>query len=243
MTVTQFQSFIDKRWFWVVIACFALVYVVSLSFAYVEGDDASSIAYHLYGRNSSIQPPYSPYHSMMDTVLGLLPVNEPLLRTVAVGLTSLAAIGIVLFMLAIAFDWLKTLPLASRWLIGLVVLLASPEFFYLGLAYLPGVIAMAFVLAAHLILRWGGIADEPPSLSANRGRIIILFSAVVFGIGAACRWDITVYGAVIAADLVFGFGDRRQPLVTLIRRRWLVCMVWGVLALLCFFLRIVRQRL
>ena len=45
-----------------------------------------------------------------------------------------------------------------------------------------------------------------------------------------------MYGAVIAADLIFGYGDRRQPLVTMIRRRWLVCVVWGVLALLCFFL-------
>jgi hypothetical protein len=236
VTVTQVRRFIDKRWFWVVIGCFALVYLFSLSFAYVEGDDASSIAYHLYGRNSAIQPPYSPYHSMMDTILGLLPINETLLRTVAVGLTSLAAIAIVLFMLAIGFDWLKTLPLAPRWLIALVLLLASPEFFYLGLAYLPGVIAMALVLAAHLILRWGGTADEPPTLTTNRGRIIILLSALVFGIGAACRWDITVYGAVIAADLVFGYGDRCEQLVSMIRRRWLVCVIWGVLALLCFFL-------
>jgi hypothetical protein len=239
VTVTQVQRFIDKRWFWVVIGYFAIVYLFSLSFAYVEGDDASSIVYHLYGRNSTIQPPYSPYHSMLDTVLGLLPINETLLRTAAVGLTSLAAIGIVLFMLAIGFDWLKTLPLAPSWLIALVVLLASPEFFYLGLVYLPGVIAMALVLAAHLILRWGGSVDEPPSLATNRGRLTILLSAVVFGIGVACRWDITVYGAVIAADLIFGYGDRRQALIGMIRRRWLVCVVWGVLALLCFFLALV----
>ncbi len=239
MTVIQVRRFIDKRWFWVVIACFAVVYAASLSFAYVEGDDTSSIAYHLYGRNSAIQPPYSPYHSMMDAVLGLLPINEALLRTVAVGLTSLAAIGIVLFMLAIGFDWLKTLPLAPRWLIALVLLLVSPEFFYLGLVYLPGVIAMALVLAAHLILRWGGVADQPPSLATNHGRIMILLSAVVFGIGAACRWDITVYGAVIAADLVFGYGDRGERLVTMIRRRWIGCIVWGVLALIGFFLALV----
>ena len=103
MTVTQVRRFIDKRWFWVVIGCFALVYLVSLSFAYVEGDDASSIAYHLYGRDSSVQPPLQPLS--FDDGHGFrlcLPVNEPLLRTVAVGLTSLAAIGIVLFMLAIA---------------------------------------------------------------------------------------------------------------------------------------------
>jgi len=238
MTVARVYSFIGKSWLGVILVCFALVYAASLRFGYVEGDDASSIAYHLYGRNSAIQPPFSPYHSMMDTVLGLLPINEPLLRTVAVGLTSIAAVAVVIFTLALVFDWLKPLPL-SRGLIAGVVLLASPEFFYLGLVYLPGVIAMALVLASHTILRRAGTDGALPNINTYRGRATLLLSAVVFGVGAACRWDIAVYGGVIAADLLFGFGDRSGYLLDSVRRRWKVCIVWGGLALLGFFLALV----
>jgi hypothetical protein len=237
--VERFVKNGSRQWIGVVVLGFALVYLLSLTFTYVEGDDALSIAYHLYDRNSSIQTPYSTYHSMMDRVLGFLPVNEALLRTTAIALTSFAGVGIVLLMLAIIFDWFQTAALAPKWIIALAVLLASPEFFYLGLVYLPGVIAMALVLSAHLILRRGADAGEPPSLSTARGRVAILLSAIVFGVGAACRWDITVYGAVIAADLLFGYGNRAERLVAMIRRRWMTCVGWGVLALVCFFLAII----
>jgi len=237
--VSQARGIFDGRWILVVIIGFAVVYLLSLTFTYVEGDDALSIAYHLYGRDSSIQTPYSAYHSMMDRALGFLPVNEPLLRTTAIALTSIAAVALVILLLAIIFDWFKDTALAPRSVIALAVLLASPEFFYLGLVYLPGVIAMALVLAAHFILRRSANGGEPPDLTTTRGRIAILASAIVFGIGAACRWDITVYGAVIAADLVFGYGNRSERLIAVIRRRWMIGLVWGVLALMCFFLAIV----
>jgi hypothetical protein len=232
VAVSRIRGLLDNRWIGLIVICFAVVYAASLTFGYIEGDDASSMAYHVYGRDSSIQPPYSPYHSMMDRVLGLLPSNETLLRTVGIALTSIAAVALVLFMLAIIFDWLKSTPLAPRWIIALAVLLASPEFFYLGLVYIPGVIAMALVLAAHLILRLGRQDAEPPDWRTNRGRAALIVSAVIFGLGAACRWDITVYGAVIAADLVFGYGSGR--LLDLLRRRWRLSLGWGLLALLSF---------
>ncbi len=218
------MTLLEHRWFAVVLACFAVVYAASLTFVYVEGDDASSIAYHIYGRNHDVQPPYSPYHSTMDVVLSVLPANESLLRVTAISIASLAAVGLVSFILALTFQWLKDVALPAKWLIAFVVLLASPEFFYLGLAYLPSVIAMALVLLAHLVLR------ANPQQRTNQ-----LLSAVIFGIGAGCRWDIVTYGAVIATDLLLGFVPPTEGLKASVQRNWRRCLVWGFLALLCFF--------
>ena len=92
-------------WPIVVLVAFGAVYSASLTFVYVEGDDAVSIAYHVLGRDSSIQPPYSPYHSLMDSFLSLLPPREPLLRRCAIGVTSAAAPIFVILMLTLFLQW------------------------------------------------------------------------------------------------------------------------------------------
>src|SRR5687767_8286504 len=70
---------------------FALVYSRSLTLVYVEGDDAAIIAYHALGRNFQIQEFYSPYQSLLDTVLSVLPQDEELVRRTALLLTAVSA--------------------------------------------------------------------------------------------------------------------------------------------------------
>ena len=70
---------------------FGSVYIASLTFVYVEGDDATSIVYHAMGRDRSVQPAYSAYHGMMDVFLGWLPADEIVLRHLAISLTAAAA--------------------------------------------------------------------------------------------------------------------------------------------------------
>src|SRR5947209_6585769 len=82
---------------------FILVYKISLSFQYTEGDDAMNVVYHALGRRPSSQPPYSPYHGMMDVLLGVLPADEPVLRVATIVLTASAAPAMVLLMLELAF--------------------------------------------------------------------------------------------------------------------------------------------
>lgn len=74
---------VNKRnnlWLILLIAVFGLVYIRAMAFVYVEGDDASSMAYHVMGRNNDLQPVYAAYQGMMDKVLSRLPPQEPLLR-------------------------------------------------------------------------------------------------------------------------------------------------------------------
>lgn len=215
----------------VVAAGFLLVYARSLTFAYVEGDDATSIAYHALGRVRDVQPPYSAYQCMMDAILRLLPAQEHLLRVTAMLLTAMAAPILMFLMLMLAYEWAGEVIRIPRPLAAFVVLLAAPELLYLGLVYTPALVALAAAIGAHLMIRRaarrsGGFAiARTPWFWA---------SVVLFGAGIACRWDILAYGAIIAADLWFGPGLHEVRRV----RRFAAALLWGVTAILSWFVAI-----
>ena len=88
MIPTISTSFDDSQmgrtsWIWLVVLVFGFVFVRSLTFKYVDGDDASTIAYHALGRNADLQPPYGTYHAGMDVILSVLPAQENILRIVS----------------------------------------------------------------------------------------------------------------------------------------------------------------
>ncbi len=204
-------------------ALFALVYARSLTFVYIEGDDATSIAYHALGRLRSVQPPYSAYQSMMDAALALLPAREPVLRAAAMSMTALAAPVLVFLIAALAYDWLGSRICISWPAAALLVPLAAPELIYLGLVYTPAMVALAAAVGAHLLAR-------AACRHANRGAIAraprFWASAVLFGAGVACRWDVVAYGAMVAADLWMGPGLGGPR-----RRRFPAAPIWGLAAL------------
>jgi hypothetical protein len=201
-------------------ALFALVYARSLTFVYIEGDDAMSVAYHAMGRVRALQPAYSPYQSMMDMILRLLPTDEPLLRVFAIALTSIGAPLLVVLMAKLAIELAGDTIELSWSATSLLIPLIAPEFLYLGLVYTPALLAMSAAVGAHLLVRRAGI---------NQPRFWI--SLALFGVGTACRWDMVAYGAVVAADLAFGPG-LPQPR----RERIRTALVWGACAVASWFL-------
>jgi hypothetical protein len=222
----------DKTWVLLVVILFGIVYQLSGTLVYVEGDDASSIAYHLMGRDDNLQPPYSPYHGMMDKVLGIFPPQEDLLRVVALGTTRIANILMVILILFLTFDWLnKKISPVWRAIFSVVVLLAVPEIFYFGLVYSPTMIAMCFVLLTHLVLR---MSYRNPTSASNHHRSLSYGAALIlFGLGVAFRWNVVTYGLVITVDLMI-----IQPASEHFRNRLITATVWGVFALLSSFLMI-----
>lgn len=205
-----------------VVGLFALIYARSLTFVYIEGDDATSVAYHALGRHAELQPRYSAYQCMMDAVLGVLPPREPVVRVAAMTITALAAPALVLLMAALAFEWAGGL-IAIPWAVGaLFIPLAAPELIYLGLVYTPAVVAMAAAVGAHVMVR-----------VALRRREIwwrdpwLWGAAALLGAGAACRWDVAAYGAVVAADIWLGPGLARREVAGWGRMRFLTAALWG----------------
>src|SRR5829696_5354035 len=177
------QNIVKPTWIVITALIFLIIFQFSGTWIYIDGDDATSIAYHVLGRNTSIQPPYSPYQGMMDKLLGLLPSDEPTQRTVAFGITRLASILMVILILALVFDWLqesgRQYSPSLRAVISVVLLLAVPELFYLGLVYSPTMVAMCFVLFAHLLIKQI-VASQ--ALSETRHIFGTGISIILFGV-------------------------------------------------------------
>ena len=215
---------------------FGMVYASSLTFVYVEGDDASAIMYHVLGRDPSIWPPYAAYNGMMDTLLSFLPAQEAFLRIFAISLSAVAGLIFAILTLYLVFEWLEIKDGQQRAIMAFIALLAVPEQFFLGLIYDPALIGMAFVMGAHLVARRFLTVKE------WRWRLL-LCSALLFGFGVSLRWSVITYGLVVAADLIFFKGVLRISSVPGLRDRFTLGIAWGVMALLAasFFILVSGQ--
>ena len=207
-----------------VILAFTLVYARSLALVYIEGDDAALVAYHAMGRIPGLQQIYSPYESLFDAALTLLPPREAVIRSAAMTLTAFSAASLFYLMMVLTFRWVPELQKTGRLLFVATMLFAIPEIYYLGMVITPSLLAMALLVGAHLLVRSSSHDPKKPLLTGFLG------SALLFGAGAACRWDTAAYGVTIAADLLLVVGDRGSPLLARMRSRVWLCLSWGVLA-------------
>ena len=215
----RLKTILEKYWFLPAFVVYVLVFWRSLAFVYIEGDDATSIAYHLLGRNIDLQLPYSPYQGMMDTLLSIIPPQEDLLRVIGFGLTSLACIVFGYLVSRLVFEWNKRIPPTAKPLVPLLIVLAAPELLYLGLSYKPTLIAIDLLLCSHLLLRSIVTGD----ITTTKNRIPFILSILLFGLGVSFRWNTIVYGAVIVADVFF---VSLQGIET--RKRTGFCLGWGI---------------
>jgi len=209
---------------------FAFVYGRSLAFVYVEGDDATLVAHHAMGRIPDLQPVYSPYESMFDAVLDLLPADERVVRVTAMALTAISAPWLFFLMMLLAFEWVPELRRTDRLLFVATMLLAIPELFYLSMVLTPSIVAMALLVSAHLLVRRSARDGTRPSWSGFVG------SAALFGVGAACRWDTVLYGLTITADVLLLAGDPGREGWSRARKRLGIAIGWGALAVTVWLL-------
>lgn len=225
------ETFKEKAWLVLILVAFAVVFHYSLTFVYVEGDDATSLAYHLLGRNSNLQPVYEPYQAMMDVFLGILPAREDLLRITSLVITSFAAVTFFVLLFILVFQLLRVREGGKKLLLVVVLLLAIPEFFYLGLVYSPSNVAMCLLLGSHLLLPRCDFAATFLGRGTAQDRVLILVSVILFGVGVACRWNTVVYGIFIAADLMVNAksGARTNPASG---QKLATVVMWGSLAML-----------
>lgn len=229
-----------RRAFWLAFVlagvCFGLVYSQAFAFVPVEGDETITFAYHALGRNEQIQPPYAPYQILMDRLLARLPADLDLLIQVSMIASAIGGFLMFVWMFLLVSEWAKAMGVSIPAWMALVWLAAIPEFFYLGLVYSPTVIGMAFLLAAHWIVRRGVQrfdADANRPASYARLGLAALCAALCAALGAALRWDLIVYLGVILVDVVLmnGEGYRRFHAP---RGRLLAAALWGAVAALAW---------
>lgn len=187
---------------WIPVVClFGVVYFQSLTFVYVEGDDAASMAYHLMGRDESVQPRFAEYQLGMDWVLGFLPPNGPLLRRAGMGITAAAVCLMVVLMITLAFSWLEPKGKTNRTLTAVAVALALPEFFYMGLVYTPMAVGMCFALGGHLTIR-RALRHTPDAAGPAGIAAAAAVALAMLVVGTLFRFEVALYGIIIFADLL-----------------------------------------
>jgi len=168
--------------------------VMTLNLNYVEGDDAQTILYHAFGRDASFQPPYSPYHSMYDTVLSLVSSqNETVLRTFAIMFSFLFSALVLIVIAKILNKFFETEKAQICWFL-LVLPFIIPEMLFSSLIINPTNISFALILISHWFLI--------KFLKTNK-RIAILLSILIFGLGVSFRWSNGFYLFVLFGYFAF----------------------------------------
>lgn len=170
---------------------FALLYFTAYTPQYIEGDDATTILYHLCGRNADIQTPYAPYHSGFDFVLSFFPADEVLLRQVSIGLSFvfgfLSLVGCALFLNEI-FPGRRAV-----WAFLALLPFALPDMLFHSLILNASNISLAFALAS-LILFVRYLRKPKPAL--------LVASAVCLAVAIPFRWSmLTIFPVFYAIVL------------------------------------------
>lgn len=230
-----FARLLKKPFSWIllILIAFGAVYATSLTFVYVEGDDAISILYHVLGRNNALWPPYSAYQSMMDGLLSIIPQNEPLLRVFSISLSALAGLVFWVLALVLAFEWLGVEDSRQKTLFAAFSLLAIPEIFFLGLFLDPSLISISLMVAGHLLVR--NITDTDLKLWTTNRWIRMFAAGILFGLGVSFRWSLLPYGLVIVTDMLFFQSIKGKQQKQISRRAFLPPIFWGSFVLLSAF--------
>lgn len=162
------------------ILLFFILALTALNFNYVEGDDASTILHHTLGRDSNLQPVYSPYHSMLDTMLSLVPSqNEGTLRYISVTASFLSGFFVIFFLAYLLKDkFLKYEEHLTYFLFLLPFFI--PDILFNSLLINPANISFALILLAHMLFN--------KYLNSKRYLYLVL-SVLLFGFGVSFRWN------------------------------------------------------
>lgn len=181
---------------------FFLLAIVSLNTNYVEGDDASTILFHLFEGDSTIQQPYSAYHSGMDLLLSFLPQDERILRTFSIW-TSFVAGFFVIFLL---FFWVNNFYIKNRQLaitFGLLLPFIIPELLFVSLLFNPTNIGLLFCLLALIALEY---------FFKYRKLYYLLFIPLALMIAIPFRWSLLMFMATYFGIYLYRRNDLRLRL-------------------------------
>lgn len=173
---------------------FVLIGIVSLNLNYIEGDDARTILFHVFGRDASFQPPYSPYHSMFDTLLSLISTqNEETLRVVGIIISMVFSLVVLMSIAKIIHKVFGDEKPQVFWFLLLLPFII-PEMLFSGLIMNPTNISFALVLLSHLFLI--------TYMETSKVKFL-LWAIVLFGLGVSFRWSCGFYIFVLFGHFIF----------------------------------------
>lgn len=164
---------------------FIFLYFFTLNYNYVEGDDAATILYHLFGRNSELQTPYASYNSGLDFLIKISNLqSEVALRTFGVSISFISGF-LILSLSAIFLDTFidGTEILKNNYKVGLYMLLPFivPDILFHSLIINSSYISYVFLLGSLIIFI--------KFLKTNLNKFLLL-ATLLFAIAVPFRWTI-----------------------------------------------------
>jgi hypothetical protein len=181
---------------------FLFFYFFTLNFNYVEGDDASTILYHLCGRNSQIQTPYASYNSGLDFLIKVTNLHsEESLRTFAVLISFIS--GFLILSLSVLFldaFFKETDFVNNKYRVYLYLLLPFivPDIIFHSLIINAAYISFVFLLSSLIVFI--------KFLKTNQNKFLYL-STLLFAISIPFRWTM-----LISLPLYMGFALYYNPI-------------------------------
>lgn len=181
---------------------FVYLYFFTLNFNYVEGDDASTILYHLCGSNSKIQPPYASYNSGLDFLIKISNLHSELsLRTFAVLISFISGfivLSLFALFLDVFFDDTEKIFIKYKFYFYLLLPFIVPDIIFHSLIVNAAYISFVFLLASLIFFI--------KFLKSNRNRFLYL-STLLFAVSIPFRWTMG-----IALPLYMGFALYYNPI-------------------------------
>jgi hypothetical protein len=177
---------------------FTLLFFFTLNFNYVEGDDATTVLYHLCERNKDVQQPYAAYNSGIDFIIQVSGLEtEESIRVFAVFISFLSGLFILFgcrtFLEAFFKSSNKIQP-RSRSFFYILLPFIVPDILFHSLFINSANISFAFLLfSLTYFIRF---------LKSDKNYWLVL-SMVLFAIAIPFRWTMLVSLSVYAGLLLY----------------------------------------
>lgn len=161
---------------------FIVMYFSALNFNYIEGDDASTVLYHLTNRDKSIQLPYASYNSGFDYLIEFTNLkSEEQIRTFSVIISFISSF-LVLCLIAVFLNaFLENENFKIKNLFFILIPFIIPDFLFHGLVINSTSLSFTFILLSLIFF-----------LKFTKTNSITFFigSIVFLGLALPFRWSI-----------------------------------------------------
>lgn len=189
---------------------FGYLFFFTLNLNYTDRDDATTVLYHLCGRNPEIEPPYAAYNSGLDFIMQYSGhQGEAALREFAIMVTFVSGFFILVLLVAFLeyfFTDLDILNSKSRLYLYLLLPFIIPEIILHSLMVNATNISFAFLLAS--------LTCFVQFLKREQFKFLF-FSALFFAIAIPFRWTILVALPVYTGLFLYFHPLRRYAKETL----------------------------
>lgn len=173
---------------------FTILCFTTLSLNYIEGDDASTILYHLCGRDIAVQMPYSSYNSGFDFVLKFLPNDELILRKFAILISFIFGFLTLCYCAILTNQIFENDNSSKKYFFLAILPFIIPDFIFESLIVNTTNISISFALLSTILYL---------KFIKNKKYLFLILSIILMAISIPFRWSNLVYYPIFISLLIF----------------------------------------